>query len=190
MKIWNPNELVGKEVFDANGTPMGWIDKTWNSWNDEYPGYFFGVKINDPVRNSHFRGANKLIPIYNEHIRNVGNTVTLNRTIDDLCHYWNTTVPCGPTRYPIEDLVEMPVYDRYHSRIGTFTTFVETNGNINNFGVLLDPYVCEIFHLPYNTTFPIETNYITLVKDTITLDKALNELKDYWQQQQQKRQRQ
>ncbi|MCX6665096.1 MAG: PRC-barrel domain-containing protein [Euryarchaeota archaeon] len=181
MKIWNPNELVGKEVFDANGTSVGWVDKTWNSWNEEYPGYFFGVKTNEHVRNTHFRGANKLIPIYNEYIRTTGNTVTLNKTIDELCHYWNTTVPCGPTQCPIEELVEMPVYDKFHSRIGTFCTYVETNGTINNFGLLPDPYLCESLHLPYNTTFPIETNYITLVKDTVTLDKTLHELKDYWQ---------
>ena len=37
MKIENPTELVGKEVVDTNGNTIGWIDKTWNSWNQEYP---------------------------------------------------------------------------------------------------------------------------------------------------------
>jgi len=46
---------------------------------------------------------------------------------------------------------------------------------------LLDPYICETWHLPYNTTFPIEPNHITTAKNTITLDQALHELKDYWQ---------
>lgn len=185
-KIWNPNELVGKEVFDTNGTSIGWVDKTWNSWNEEYPGYFFGVKLNDYTRNTYFRGANKLVPIYNEYIRNVTNTITLTKTLDDLRQYWNRTVPCGPTYWPVEQLVEMPVFDRYHSRIGTFCSYVETGGTINNFGVLLDPYICETWHFPHNTTFPIETTYITQVKDTITLDKALHELKDYWYQKRQK----
>ena len=47
MKISNPRELVGKEVVDQNGKPVGWIDKTWSSWNQEYPGWFFGIKPNE-----------------------------------------------------------------------------------------------------------------------------------------------
>ena len=182
MKIWNCNELIGKEVFDVNGNAIGWVDKTWRSWNDEYPGHFFGIKMNDYTRNTYFRGANKLIPVYNDYIRNVSNTVTLTKTIDDLCRYWNKTITCGPVACPIEELIEMPVYDKYHSRVGTFTTWVESNGQINNLGVLLDPYICETWNLSHNTTFPIEPTHINYVKNTITLNQALNELKDYWQQ--------
>lgn len=40
MKINKPNELIGKEVHDLNGNTIGTIDKWWNSWNMEYPGYF------------------------------------------------------------------------------------------------------------------------------------------------------
>ena len=181
MKIWNPNELIGKEVFDANGAAIGWVDKTWTSWNEEYPGYFFGVKTNDSVRNTYFRGANKLMPIYNDYIRNVTNTVTLNRTINDLCQNWNKTIPCGPISYPVAELIEMPVFDKFHSRIGTFATYVEKDGTINNLGLLLDPYLCETWHVPANITLPIETNNITYVKDTINLDKTVQELKEYWQ---------
>lgn len=182
MKIWNCNELIGKEVFDANGNAIGWVDKTWNSWNNDYPGYFFGIKMNDYTRNTYFRGGYKLIPVYNDYIRNVSNTVTLTKTIDDLCKYWNKTITCGPVVCPIEELIEMPVYDKYHSRVGTFTTWVESNGQINNLGVLLDPYICETWNLSHNTTFPIEPTHINFVKNTITLNQALNELKDYWQQ--------
>jgi len=181
MKIWNSNELIGKEVFDATGNAVGWVDKTWNSWNDDYPGHFFGIKLNDFARNTYFRGANKLVPVYNDYIRTVGNTITLTKTMDDLTRYWNKTVPCGTTTCPIDELIEMPVYDKFHSRVGTFTTWVESNGTINNLGILLDPYICETWHLPYNTTFPIEPNHITTAKNTISLDQALHELKEYWQ---------
>jgi hypothetical protein len=186
MKIWNSNDLIGKEVFDANGKPVGWVDKTWNSWNDDYPGYFFGIKMNDYVRNTYFRGGNKLLPIYNDYIRNVDNTVTLTKTMDELCKYWFKTIPCGPTTYPVEELIEMPVYDKFHSRVGTFTCWVESNGQINNLGILVDPYICETWNLPHKTTFPIEPYHITNVKTTITLDQALNELKDYWYQKRQR----
>ena len=186
MKIWNSHELIGKEVFDANGKAVGWVDKTWNSWNDDYPGYFFGIKTNEYVRNTYFRGGNKLIPIYNDYIRNVDNTITLTKTMDDLCKYWNKTIPCGPTTYPVEELIEMPVYDKYHSRVGTFTCWVESNGQINSLGVLVDPYICETWNLPHKTTFPIDPYHITNVKTTITLDQALNDLKDYWYQKRQK----
>ena len=180
MKIGNPDELIGKEVFDANGNTIGWIDKTWNSWNEEYPGCFFGIKTNETVRDTYFRGTNKLIPIYNDYIKDIGDHITLNKTMDDLCHYWNKTIPCGHTTCPIEELVEMPVFDKHHSRVGTFCSFVETDGTIKNFGLWLDPYLCKSWNLPYNTTLPIETNYITYVKDTINIDKAVDELKEYW----------
>ena len=185
MKIWNPNELIGKEVYDCNGKQIGWVDKTWRSWNEDYPGNFFGIKTNDYVRETYFRGGYKLIPVYNDYIRDVTNTVTLTKTTDELCHYWNTTVPCGPTTFPFEELAEMPVYDRFHSRVGTFCSWVESNGKINNFGLILDPYLCETWHMPFNTTVPIETNNITYVKDTINLNLALHELKEYWQNKQQ-----
>ncbi len=168
MKIWNSHELIGKEVFDANGKAVGWVDKTWNSWNNDYPGYFFGIKMNEYARNTYFRGGNKLIPVYNDYIRNVDNTVTLTKTMDDLCEYWNKTITCGSTTYPVDELIEMPVYDKFHSRIGTFTTYVECSGQINNFGILLDPYICETFQLPYNTTYPVEPCHITNAKSTIT----------------------
>lgn len=180
MKITNPKELIGKEVVDINGNTIGWIDKTWNSWNEDYPGYFFGVKTNENVRDTWFRGTTKLIPIYSDYIKEVKDQVTLNKTMDNLCHFWNKTVPCGPTTYPMEELVEMPVFDKSYSRVGTFCTWVETDGTIKNIGLWLDPYLCEYWSLPYNTTLPIETNHIMFVKDTITLDKTLDELKEYW----------
>ncbi len=61
---------------------------------------------------------------------------------------------------------------------------LETHGfmlKINNFGVLLDPYICETGNLPHNTTYPIEPMHITNAKNTITLDQTLAELKEYWQ---------
>ena len=182
MKIEKPYELIGKEVFDANGNNIGWIDKTWNSWNEDYPGYFFGVKTNENIRDTYFRGTYKLVPIYSDYIQEVGEHITLNKTTDELCHYWNKTIPCGPTTCPIEDLVEMPVFDKHQSRVGTFCSFVESDGTFRNFGLWLDPYLCETWNVPYNTTLPIETNYITHVKDTINLDKTIDELKNYWHQ--------
>jgi len=187
MKIWNPNDLIGKEVFDTNHQPIGWVDKTWKSWNEEYPGYFFGIKLNDQTRNQYFRGANKLLPVYNEYIRDVTNQVTLNKTLDYFYHYWNMTIPCGPTTFPLEELVEKPVYDKFHSRVGTFCSWVETNGTVHDLGLLLDPYICETWHFPYNTTMPIETNHITFVKDTVNLNVALHDLKEYWQNRQYKK---
>ena len=180
MKITNPRELVGKEVVDQNGKPVGWIDKTWNSWNQEYPGCFFGIKPNENTRNTFFRGTHKLIPIYSDYIREVSERITLNKTMDDLCRTWNKTVQCGPTTYPLEQLFEMPVFDKNRSRVGTFCSYVESDGTIRHFGLLLDPYLCESWNVLFNTTLPIETSYIMYVKDAINLDKTLDELKNYW----------
>jgi sporulation protein YlmC with PRC-barrel domain len=186
MKVSNPQELVGKEVYDTEGNAIGWIDKTWNSWNQEYPGYFFGIKPNENTRHTWFRGTYKLIPIYSDYIREVGERVTLNKTMNTLFRFWNKTVPCGPTRCPTDQLVDMPVYDKHHSRIGTISTWVETDGTFQTYGCFVDPFLCQTWSLPYNTLMPIPTQYITQVTDAVTLDKSLDELRDYWKQQQQR----
>ena len=182
MKVNNPHELVGKEVFDADGSPFGWIDKTWNSWNQDFPGWFFGIKPNENTRDAYFRGTYKLYPIYSDYIRETGEHIILNKTIEDLQQYWTKTAPCGPTTCPTDELVDMPVYDKNHSRVGTFFGWVETGGTFQSYGCLVDPYLCETLKIPYNTLMPVPTNYITGVKDTITLDKTLDELKEYWKQ--------
>jgi sporulation protein YlmC with PRC-barrel domain len=182
MKISNPRELVGKEVVDQNGTPVGWIDKTWSSWDQDYPGWFFGIKPNENTRNTYFRGTHKLFPIYSDYIREVREHATLNKTMDELSRYWNKTVPCGSTTCPTDQLVDMPVYDKNYSRVGTFYAFVISEGSSHQYGCLVDPYLCETWNIPYNTLMPIPTKYITDVKDTITLDKTLDELKKYWKQ--------
>jgi sporulation protein YlmC with PRC-barrel domain len=184
MKVNNPHELVGKEVCDANGVPVGCIDKIWNSWNQDYPGYFFGIKPNENTRCTYFRGTHKLIPVYNDYIREVGDCVNLNRTMDELSRFWNKTVTCGPTSYPTDKLVEMPVYDKTHSRVGTVYCWVDSGGTLQNYGCFVDPYLCQTWNIPYNTVMPIPTQYIYQVSDTITLDKTLDELREYWKKQQ------
>jgi hypothetical protein len=181
MKIENPKGIVGKEVFDVNGNTIGYVDKTWSSWNKESPGYFFGIRPNQNARDTCFRGTHKLVPIYSDYIREVSECITLNKTMDDLYRFWSKTVPCGTNTCPADELVEMPVYDKNHSRVGTFFASVET-GSTSNYGVLVDPFLCETWKAPPNTLMPIPTSYITHVRDTITLDKTLDELKEYWKQ--------
>ena len=185
MKVNNPHELVGKEVFDANGNPVGWIDKTWNSWNKDYPGWFFGIKQNENTRCTYFRGTYKLIPICSDYVREVGECITLNKTMDELSRFWNKTVPCGPTTSPTDQLVDKPVYDKNHSRIGTLYTWVESGGTPQSYGCSIDPYLSQTWNIPHNTLMPIPTQYIYQVSDAITLDKTLDELREYWKTQQQ-----
>lgn len=182
MKVNNPYELVGKEVFDTNGNTVGTIDKTWNSWNNEYPGCFFGIKANENTRDTWFRGTNKLVPIYSDYIREIGEHITLNKTTEELGRFWNKTVHCGHKTCPTDELIDMPIYDKNCSRVGTFYTWVESDGTYKNYGVLVDPFICDTYKFPYNTLMPIPTNYISDVKDTICLDKTLDELKEYWKQ--------
>ena len=92
MHIPNPKELVGKQVFDADGTAIGIIDKTWQSWNQEFPGWFFGIRPNENTRCTYFRGTNKLVPIYSDYIREFSDNVYLHKTLTDLAKFWNKTV--------------------------------------------------------------------------------------------------
>jgi sporulation protein YlmC with PRC-barrel domain len=182
MKLDRPRELVGKEVFDTNGHVIGTIDKMWNSWNQEYPGPFFGIKPNEHARYRCFRGTYRLIPIHSGFIGEISEHVTLCKTMDDLCRSWNKTVQCGPTTCPADELLDKPVYDKNYSRVGTFLASVDSDGPSKNYGILIDPYLFDIWKAPYNTLMPIPTNYINNIKETITLDKTLDELKEYWKQ--------
>ena len=182
MKINNPHELVGKEVVDTNGNTIGTIDKTWNSWNHEYPGHFFGIKTNDNTRDTWFRGTTKLIPIYSDYIREYTDRVTLNKTTEELGRFWNKPVHCGTTTCPSDELVEKSVYDKYHSRVGTFYCWTESDGTFKDYGVFVDPYLCDTWKMPFNTLMPMPTDYISHVEDTVTLDKSLDELREYWKQ--------
>ena len=183
MKIDNPKELVGKEVVDPKGNTIGTIDKTWKSWNNEHPGHFFGIKSTEKTRDIWFRGTTKLVPIYSDYIREVSDHIYLNKTVEELSRFWNKTVHCGPTMWwPTDEMIEKPVYDRDNCRVGTFWGWVETDGTFKYYGVFVDPYLCETWNFPYNTLMPIPFNYITHVKDTVCLDKTLDELKTYWQQ--------
>jgi sporulation protein YlmC with PRC-barrel domain len=181
MKVSNPCELVEKEVLDANGNTIGRIDKMWNSWNQKHPGSFFGIRPYEHARDSWFRGTYKLIPIYSGYIKDVGKYIILNKTIDELCCSWNKTVQCGTAIYPVDELLDKPVYDKNHSRLGNTLALVESDGLSRNYGVLIDPYLCDIWKVPYNTLLPISTKYITCVKDTIKLVKTLDEIKKYWE---------
>ena len=182
MHIQNPKELVGKQVFDTNGTAIGTIDKTWQSWNHEYPGWFFGIRPNENTRCTYFRGTNKYIPIYSDYIREWTDNVYLTKTVDDLARFWNKTVMCGTTSWPTDYLVEKPVYDKNHCRVGTFCGWVEGDGTFRHYGLFVDPYLCETWNFPFNKVMPIPTDYITNVTDTICLNKTMDEIKTYWQQ--------
>jgi len=183
MKINNPQELVGKTVLDANGNTIGTIDKIWNSWNQEYPGWFYGVKPNAHARENYFRGSYKLIPIYCDYIKEVQQQIKLNKTTEELGRYWNMAVPCGHNKYPTDELMEKPVYDRYNSRIGTIYSWVGQEGPHMTYGLCLDPYLCDQWKVPYNRLLPLDANYFTGMKnETVYLDKALHELREYWTQ--------
>ena len=180
MKVNNPQGLVGKEVVDANGNTIGTMDKWWNSWNQEYPGYFFGIRANDNTRDTWFRGTYKLIPICSDYVKQTDERVFLNKTMDELSRFWNKTIPCGTSTCPTDELVEKPVYDKHHSRVGTFYAWTESDGTFKNYGCFVDPYLCNIWKMPFNTLMPMPANFIHEVKDIITLDKTLAELKEYW----------
>ena len=181
MEITNPTYLVGKTVYDKNGTAIGKIDKTWRSWNEEWPGWFFGIRPNENAKDTWFRGTNKLVPIYSDYIKEAKEHVTLNKSTEELSHFWNRAVPCGETTCPTDELIDKPIYDKNHSRVGTFYAWVESEGTFKNYGCFVDPYLCDNWNMPYNTLMPMPTNYIKHVRDTITLDKTLDELKTYWQ---------
>ncbi len=181
MKINNPQEFIGKEVTDVNGNTMGYIDKWWNSWNTDYPGYFFGVRPTENSRDTWFRGTSKLIPIYSDYVKEFTHHITLNKTLEDFSRFWNKAFPCGQTTCTTDEITDKTVYDKNHSRVGTFYGWVESDGTFKNYGCFVDPYICDTWKVPHNIIMPMPIDSITNVKDTILLNKTLDELKQYWQ---------
>ncbi|RLF40228.1 MAG: hypothetical protein DRN12_05855 [Thermoplasmata archaeon] len=182
MKISNPKDMIGKLVTDFNGVTIGVVDKIWKSWNEEYPGWFLGVRLNEEVRNTWFRGTTKLIPIYNDYIQDIAEHIMLNKTAEQLSRYLNKTVSCSDAAHPIDHLMDMPIYDRNHSRVGTFYGWVESDGIYKHYGCFVDPYLCDIWDIPYNIVMPLQPSMVHQVFDTITLNRTLEELREYWRQ--------
>lgn len=182
MKINNPQQLVGKEVCDVEGKKVGTVDKFWNSWDNEHPGYFFGVRPTENTSDTWFRGTHKLFPIYSDYIKDCMDCVTLNKTIEQIGKFWNRVVPMGSSTTPTDSLIDKPIYDKNFSRVGTFFVWVESDGTFKNYGCFVDPYLCETWKVPQNTLMPVPPNFFNYAKDTITLDRSLDELKEFWKQ--------
>ena len=182
MRIAKPYGLLEKEVYDRDGKAIGIIDKVWNSWNELNPGPFFGVKLNQIVKSTYFRGTNKLITIYGNNISQIDNHVKISKSIDELYCNWNKIIHCGFSICTTDELLEKPVYDKNNSRLGTFFSSVENYGPSKHLGIYIDPYLSEKWKTPQNTLMPIPSNIISYVEETITLDKTIEDLKIYWKE--------
>ncbi|MCK5301112.1 MAG: hypothetical protein KAJ21_04340, partial [Thermoplasmatales archaeon] len=88
---------------------------------------------------------------------------------------------CGQTTCTTDEITDKTVYDKNHSRVGTFYGWVESDGTFKNYGCFVDPYICDTWKVPHNIIMPMPIDSITNVKDTILLNKTLDELKQYWQ---------
>lgn len=66
--------------------------------------------------------------------------------------------------------------------MNVFFAWVENDGALKDGGCMIDPFLTESLNLSDNTMMPMPTTYIFAVKDTIVLDKTLDELKQYWKQ--------
>ncbi|MEF8847921.1 MAG: hypothetical protein V5A68_02165 [Candidatus Thermoplasmatota archaeon] len=62
-------------------------------------------------------------------------------TIYDLNSFWNKMIPCGTVNCPTDTFVEKPVYDRNHSRVGTFFTWFETDCRYQHYELFVDPFL-------------------------------------------------
>jgi hypothetical protein len=77
-------------------------------------------------------------------------------------------------------LLDKSVYDKNHSRVGFFYSLIGNSKKSRKYGILVDPYLRDIWKAPKNTLMPIPSSFIINITDTINLDKTLDELKIYW----------
>ncbi len=179
MQITRPEELIGKEVYDDQGSALGILDKYWKSWDRQQIEWFFGIRPYDNVRDAWFRGTTKLFPIHSSYIKDIGEVVTLKKGMDDLSHEWKKVVSFEHTSWPTDDLMERGIYDRCGSRVGVFFAWTEHNNN-HSYGCFIDPYLSEKWHYALNVILPIKTEYFYDVTDSITLNTTIDELKKFW----------
>jgi hypothetical protein len=77
-------------------------------------------------------------------------------------------------------MVDKTIYDKNYSRVGTIHGWVESDGTFKHYGCLVDPFLCDSWKMQYDTLMPVPPDFFHYIKDTITLDKTLDELKEYW----------
>ena len=183
MQITKPCELVGKEIYDNQGTLMGRVDKCWSSWNDRKPGWFFGIRTYENVRDTYFRGTEKLIPIESSYIKEVKDVIYLDTVVDELSQYWKDVVNINGYSWPIDWLMEQGIYDKKGSRIGSFFGWVKTKKNYQYYGCLIDPYLSEKENYGKQQLLPIKPAYLAYCSDSVRLNVTLDELKQYWKKQ-------
>ncbi|MFO8077372.1 MAG: hypothetical protein R6U21_01835 [Thermoplasmatota archaeon] len=183
MQITKPFELVGKEIYDKQGLIIGRVDKYWSSWNKNNPGWFFGIRPYENVRDTWFRGTEKLIPIASSYIKDVGEVIYLDTIIDELSSYWKDVVNIKGYSWPLDWLMEQGIYDKTGSRIGTLFGWVKSENAYQYYGCLIDPYLSEVKKYAAQSVFPIKPGFIDHFSDSVRLNVSLDELKKYWNKQ-------
>lgn len=179
MNITKPNELIGKQVYDDQGSAVGILDKYWNSWKKQH-GYVFGIRPFENIRDTWFRGTTKLIPFSTEDIKDTIGSITLKKTLNDLSIEWRKAISIGHISYAQDNLMEKGIYDSQGSRVGSFYAWSEKDNTNNYYGCFIDSYLSETWQYPYGTILPLRLEYLNYATDTITLHKTLEELKTYW----------
>lgn len=183
MKITKPIELIGKEIYDKQGKIIGQVDKYWSSWNKTNPGWFFGIRAYENVRDTWFRGTEKLIPIASSHIKEVGDVIYLDTVIDELSRYWKDVVNIKGYSWPLDWMMEKGIYDKAGSRIGTMVGWVKSKKAYEYYGCLIDPYLSEKEKYTTQSVFPIKPGFIDHFSDSVRLNVTFDELKQFWKTQ-------
>ncbi len=179
MQIVKPDELIGKEVYDDQGTAVGVLDKYWTSWNQQEIGWFFGIRSYENVRDAWFRGTMKLFPIHSGYIKKIGETVTLKRRMDELSQEWKRVISFKQTSWPTDYLMERGIYDKEGSRVGIFFAWAKYN-NTYQYGCFIDPYLLEKWHYAFNIILPLKVDYFYHIANSITLNTTIEDLKKVW----------
>lgn len=183
MNSAKPFNLVGKEIYDGKGTIIGRVDKYWSSWNKKNPGFFLGIRPYENVRDTWFRGTEKLIPITSSYIQKVDGVIYLDTIIDELSKYWKGVVTIKGYSWPLDWLMEQGIYDKKGSRIGTLFGWVKNKKTYQYYGCLIDPYLSEKEKYGAQSVLPIKPDFIDHFSDSVRLNVSLDELKQYWKKQ-------
>jgi len=178
MEIRNPEEIKGKIVYDRNNNKLGTVEEAWHGWKN-FTG-FFTVRPDSTVRGDYFHGSDKPLPLHNNHISNITENITLNKTIEELSRFWNLEIRCGPRTCRPWDVMDKPVCDRNGTKLGVLCTCVEEAGRCSAFGMRPDPSITTELGISTTALLPVEPSYVSNVTDTITLNKTRDELIDYW----------
>jgi sporulation protein YlmC with PRC-barrel domain len=180
-KRFKPEELMEKTVFDKNQLKLGVVHGIEQPPSVK-PNYVLKMGLYPEVIEEYGGRFSSIVPVPTNEISTLEDTIVLGKSIEELSGAWSNTTTIGNETYMLEELTEKPVFDRNYIKLGTIREFTRdpVTKSYNTFKVELDPIITEKYVKDVPSIVPVDIYNISWVKDTVILNKSVQELGRFW----------